>query len=268
MQRVHLEHMGDTIELPPGETVLGRDVGCALRFNDPAVSRRHLRFIRRAHEVFVEDLGSSNGTLVNGTPIKAPVRIVDGDTISLGSRSIIMRSFDSDDEYEASTLLLKDLVFGDSVKLQPMPRATTMQMAAVTLPPPFGNQRCPRCSAQVSELDEACASCNYEWGGFRPTTPTLNRPKPVELRRHERHTIELSLVYNSSELEIEAVSLDLSESGVFVCTQVLDPVGTDCMLTILFDGSPPIRARGVVRRLGEREVQWIRAQMRRAESIG
>jgi hypothetical protein len=301
MQRVHIEHMGDSIELPPGETVLGRDVGCALRFNDPAVSRRHLRFIRRAHEVFVEDLGSSNGTLVNGAPLRAPIRIVDGDTVSLGSREIIVRMFDADDEYEPSTLVLKDLTFGDSVVIQAMPRAMTApmpavtaqmrtgtaQMPAVTLPPPFANQRCPRCSAQVSELDEQCANCEYEWGGFRPTIPTINRARPDELRRHERQAIELPLVYSSSELEIEAVSLDLSESGVFVCSQVLDPVGTLCTLTILVDGGPPIRARGVVRRvveregsgqpiglgvefvqLGEREALWVRAQVRRSELAG
>jgi hypothetical protein len=282
MQRVYVEHRGDSIELPPGETIVGRDVGCALRFNDPVVSRRHLRFIRRAHEIFVEDLGSSNGTLLNGAKIDAPMRLAGGDTITLGGCSLTLRVLDSAAEFEPSTLVLKDLKFGSDVPVQAMPRAPTTPMAAVTLPPPFANQRCPSCGAPVSELDEQCASCRYEWGGFRPANPTVDRPNPLELRRHERQLLELHLVYTSSELEIEAVSLDLSESGVFVCSQVLDPVGTECLLTILVDGGPPIKARGVVRRVVERadkghpiglgveflalgpsEVRWIRAQISR-----
>ena len=63
----------------------------------------------------------------------------------------------------------------------------------------------------------------------------------------------------SSELEIEATSRDLCESGVFVCTQVLEPIGTECQLTILPDGSPPIAVRGVVRRVVEREDAAIRS---------
>ena len=53
----------------------------------------------------------------------------------------------------------------------------------------------------------------------------------------------------SSELEIEATTRDLSHSGVFVRTQILDPVGTTCRLTILIDGGPPLEVRGVVRRV-------------------
>src|SRR5574341_2288107 len=100
--------MGDCVELPLGETIVGRDVTCALRFNDPAVSRRHLRFIRRATEVFVEDLGSSNGTLLNGRTVGAPLRIVDGDTIECGSRLLTVRIAEGYDE-QPSTLVLKRL---------------------------------------------------------------------------------------------------------------------------------------------------------------
>jgi hypothetical protein len=80
------------------------------------------------------------------------------------------------------------------------------------------------------------------------------RPNPLNRRRHDRQVIELHLVYTSSELEIEAMSRDLSESGVFVCTQVLDPIGTECQLTILVDGGPPIDVQGVVRRVVERAI--------------
>lgn len=61
--------------------------------------------------------------------------------------------------------------------------------------------------------------------------------------------MELRLVYVSDELEIEATTLDLSHSGVFVCTQILDPVATRCRLTLLIDGGPPLQLDGVVRRV-------------------
>ncbi|HTL33606.1 MAG TPA: FHA domain-containing protein [Kofleriaceae bacterium] len=250
MQRVHLEYLGDSVELPIGETVIGRDLSCALRFNDPAVSRKHLRFIRRQDEVFLEDLGSSNGTLLNGRSVAAALRITDGDEVRVGSRLLTIRIIEGEDEPAASTLVLKNFNAPEELKKL---RAATSQVA-VTVPPPMSaNQRCPRCAAPVNLEDDECATCKFRWADFRPMTPTDVRPNPLNRRRHDRKPIELSLVYSSSELEIEATSRDLSESGVFVCSQVLDPIGTECQLTILVDGGPPISVRGVVRRVVERE---------------
>ena len=250
MQRVHLEYLGDSVELPIGETVIGRDLSCALRFNDPAVSRRHLRFIRRQNEVFLEDLGSANGTLLNGRSVAAALRITDGDEIRVGSRLLTIRITEGEDKPAESTLVLKN--FNAPEELRKL-RATTSQVA-VTVPPPLTtNQRCPRCAAPVNVEDDECTQCKFRWADFRPQTPTDVRPNPLNRRRHDRQPIELSLVYSSSELEIEATSRDLSESGVFVCSQVLDPIGTECQLTILVDGGPPINVRGVVRRVVERE---------------
>jgi hypothetical protein len=76
--------------------------------------------------------------------------------------------------------------------------------------------------------------------------------RPEDRRRHDRKPVELRLVYSSSELEIEATTRDLSVSGVFVCSAVLDPVGTACELTLLVDGGPPLHLRGVVRRVVDR----------------
>ena len=281
MQRVHIEYMGDSVELPLGETVIGRDVKCALRFNDPAVSRRHLRFIRRAKEVFVEDLGSSNGTLLNGRAVAAPLRIVDGDEVHVGSRVLTVRITEGADDEQPSTLVLKNFNAGAEVKKL---RATT-QLAVATPPPLAANQRCPRCAAPVNETDDQCTNCGFHWGSFRPMSRTDVRPNPLNRRRHDRQPIELHLVYTSSELEIEAMSRDLSESGVFVCSTVLDPVGTACQLTILVDGGPPIDVGGVVRRvverptagepiglgvefvgLGDTQLQWIRATVARMDA--
>jgi transcriptional regulator with GAF, ATPase, and Fis domain len=52
-----------------GELVLGRDADCAIAIADPAASRRHARVTRGGRGVIVEDLGSRNGTFVDGAAV-------------------------------------------------------------------------------------------------------------------------------------------------------------------------------------------------------
>jgi hypothetical protein len=242
----YIEYLGNAVELPIGETIVGRDVGCRLRFNDPAVSRRHLRFVRRQDEVFVEDLASSNGTLLNGRPVGSPLRIHHDDAIQVGSRTLVVKV--ADGEGLSSTTLV---LVAEAVADAPHGRRTE-RLATAVAPPSAKPQRCPQCGVAVSEIDDECNACGFTWGGFRAMSHTDVR-KGVSRRRHDRHAVELQLVYVSPELEIEAASLDLSPSGVFVCSQVLDPVGTKCRLTILIDGGPPLEIGGIVRRVVEHE---------------
>lgn len=242
---VYLEYLGNSVELPFGETVVGRNPGCALRFNDPSVSREHMRFIRRREQVFIEDLGSMNGTLVNGVRVASAIALHDGDIVRIGARvvKISVNHFGAD---EHTTLSLKRLSIEGS---QGGRARVTAPMAAVG-----ADQRCPACGAPVSSEDDKCAKCGYEWGTFRSSSAThKGNPNPLVRRQHERHVIEVRLIYTSSELEIETTTRDLSESGVFVCSQVLDAPGTPCELTLLIDGAPPLNVNGIVRRVVDHE---------------
>jgi class 3 adenylate cyclase len=67
------------------ETSVGRDVGVDLILPDPEISRRHAVFRRSGEILEVEDLGSLNGTWVNGARISAPVRLAPDDTVKLGA---------------------------------------------------------------------------------------------------------------------------------------------------------------------------------------
>jgi pSer/pThr/pTyr-binding forkhead associated (FHA) protein len=68
-----------------GELVLGREDATAdLVIPDPGVSRRHARVLPQNGGVIVEDLGSSNGTYVNGERISGPVELGTGDEVQLG----------------------------------------------------------------------------------------------------------------------------------------------------------------------------------------
>jgi hypothetical protein len=69
-----------------GELILGREHGSAdLVIDDPGVSRRHARVLANGGGVIVEDLGSSNGTYVNGERIAEPVKLGAGDEVQVGA---------------------------------------------------------------------------------------------------------------------------------------------------------------------------------------
>src|SRR6185503_7822620 len=63
--------------------LIGRTSDCDVVLYDPGVSRKHARIFSDPGGYFVEDMGSSNGTKVNGAIIKKK-QLSDGDAISLG----------------------------------------------------------------------------------------------------------------------------------------------------------------------------------------
>jgi FHA domain len=72
-----------------GELILGRERGTAdVLIEEPGVSRRHARVLPGNGALIVEDLGSSNGTFVNGKRILGPVEVGAGDEVQLGDTVI------------------------------------------------------------------------------------------------------------------------------------------------------------------------------------
>jgi DNA-binding response OmpR family regulator len=69
--------------------VLGRAEDCDLVVDGRLVSRRHARIARTTHAYTVEDLGSRNGTFLNGTRVEAPAILRDGDRVDLGGGCVL-----------------------------------------------------------------------------------------------------------------------------------------------------------------------------------
>lgn len=67
------------------EMVIGRDPSCDQVLDYPMISGRHARIFRKKGNLLVQDLGSANGTFVNGLKIRGVTAIKPGDTIGLGS---------------------------------------------------------------------------------------------------------------------------------------------------------------------------------------
>ena len=79
------------IALVEGENILGRELDPAGR-DATTMSRRHARILVEGATVYLEDLGSKNGTFLRGRRLEATARLVDGDTFELGSVSLVFRS--------------------------------------------------------------------------------------------------------------------------------------------------------------------------------
>jgi hypothetical protein len=78
---------GRRITVGSQSLVLGRLPECAVVLDDPNVSRRHAEIRRRGSDVYVVDLGSTNGTRVNGLRVKEQL-LNDGDEIEVGTSTV------------------------------------------------------------------------------------------------------------------------------------------------------------------------------------
>jgi hypothetical protein len=79
-----------TYELTTPVTMLGRGTDCELRLVDPGVSRHHAELRVEDDQVVLVDLGSTNGTFVNGEPIRR-VALTDGTRVTLGRTTLVFR---------------------------------------------------------------------------------------------------------------------------------------------------------------------------------
>ena len=77
------ETKGQTYDLAD-ELTVGRAGGCQITLDDTFVSQLHARVFRRDGQLFVEDLGSTNGTFLNRKKVTAPVAVRKGDRLQIG----------------------------------------------------------------------------------------------------------------------------------------------------------------------------------------
>jgi predicted component of type VI protein secretion system len=144
------------------ETVIGRGTDCAIRLQDESVSRRHLRVLTIMGETFIEDLGSTNGTFINGERV-TKTQLNDGDIVQLGRVHLRYHAdrpasslMDTQQDF-SETQIIDPAALGalaPQAKSQPfdgtrtgiMPAAPQQQPAADTPPP------APEAPIQAAEL--------------------------------------------------------------------------------------------------------------------
>jgi serine phosphatase RsbU (regulator of sigma subunit) len=79
-----LDGEATAFDLNQDETIIGRHPECTVQIQSNMVSRKHARVMKRANEFLVEDMGSGNGTFVNGKKIEGATPLNHDDRIKLG----------------------------------------------------------------------------------------------------------------------------------------------------------------------------------------
>jgi hypothetical protein len=80
------------LEVHPNRAVVGRSSQADVRLTDPEVSRLHALLWREAGGIWAADLGSANGTTLNGRPLHEVSEVTDGDLLAFAGSSFVFRS--------------------------------------------------------------------------------------------------------------------------------------------------------------------------------
>jgi predicted component of type VI protein secretion system len=81
---------GKAYPLEGAELTVGRDPSNPVSINDGEISRRHAKLTWKGASYVLEDLGSTNGTFVNGTRLSAPLALKPGDAVSFGENIVLI----------------------------------------------------------------------------------------------------------------------------------------------------------------------------------
>ncbi len=130
-------------ELNKDIITVGRDITNDIVINDPEVSRHHMRFTRGAGGYTLEDLGSTNGTFINGQRLTGAKPLSNGDMIGLGETVTL--------GYEMSNPARQDAPASPYARQAPQPAAAAPASPYVVppenpqpAPPPYSYSQQPQ----------------------------------------------------------------------------------------------------------------------------
>ena len=96
-----------TEHLLEGEQIVGRSEKCEITIDSPRVSRQHATFTTTDDSVTIEDLGSANGTFVNGAQITAPTVLRHADRVCFEKNCFKFHGIiETDDDDDADVTMI------------------------------------------------------------------------------------------------------------------------------------------------------------------
>jgi hypothetical protein len=110
---------GKRFSLEKDSVVLGRRPDLDIVLSSMAVSRQHARIWQRDGSFFIEDLGTSNGTKLNGRTLSQPAPLAEGDSIQIGGYTLEFRREDLDDTDSFGLVPPEELVIRARVPINP-----------------------------------------------------------------------------------------------------------------------------------------------------
>lgn len=176
------EQSGRTVELRDDPIVIGRHPGCDIRVPDETVSRRHARIVVDDDGYAIEDLGSRNGTYLNGERVTSPVRLAHLDIFNIFNTEV-----EFCDETAAGTV---DRAVTQTIELNGRPRSSrneagTQASDSKLMGPKLTGPKATGLFETIGEIDLTA-----------PEAPTARRDTDVKLQavleitRYLRSTLE------------------------------------------------------------------------------
>lgn len=154
-----------TVDVPVGfDQVIGREASAGITVADTAVSRRHARVRHDESGVWVEDIGSTNGTFVNGERLIASRRLADRDVVTFGD---CMARF-----HDLETPTGEVPVVGDTTAV-----VDNVAVVHTVAPPVDSAARCRGCGAPAAADRWFCGQCGEQ---LRPTPAPVWVGDPVD----------------------------------------------------------------------------------------
>jgi len=243
--RFVLVYQDQRVPLPDGDTVVGRSMSCQIRFNAPTVSRQHLLLQVLGDHVFAENLSTSTGTLLNGHRMVERVRILPGDSLVLGPRSLRLERADDHDRATLTPTPLPALGLLPEADDDEITMAEDLPAVSPAAVASFAYHTCPACRTSVPFDRATCPSCGHVWASDQPSA-RMGQVTSRNFADDVPMPSEVMAVYASEVMTIDVTLRDVRPDGAFIPTELLDAPGTECELTLLPEGRAPLPIRGSV----------------------
>jgi len=226
---------GDTYEVKEGTTLVGRGPDNDLQIIEQSISRKHARILFSGERIFIEDLGSQNGTQLNGHPVGSyyQVEVKEGDFISLGTVLMSLGKPYAEDgmvtqysislkerpEEPAKHLLHKDRRITDREKLETIYEVSTLLMQSLDIDE-IGEKILDSVFSCIKSIDSAALLlADQDTGELRQVT-ARSREYGKEFDMPYSRTISNRVVLEGKAIMMSDTSLaeetDLSESMILM----------------------------------------------------
>jgi adenylate cyclase len=226
---------GDTYEVKDGTTLVGRGPDNDLQIIEQSISRKHARLLVSGDCLFIEDLGSQNGTLLNGHPISSyyQVEVREGDFISMGGVLMSLGKPYAEDgmvtqysislkerpEEPAKHLLHKDRRITDREKLETIYEVSTLLMQSLDIDE-IGEKILDSVFSCIKSIDSAALLLvDQDTGELRQVT-ARSREYGKEFEMTYSRTVSNRVILEGKAITMSDTNLadetDLSESMILM----------------------------------------------------
>lgn len=208
---------GTRFQLKEGENPIGRSVSSSALLEDASVSRRHAILNHSRAGWIVQDLGSKNGSFVNGKRVKEQVNIGHGDVIRVGIYTLRLITKPVTSEEEMAPLPAdvegKTVMVSADMKEAGEPHAETRTMAGT--PPPEGDGTA-EINAAAGDLEGGLLGEEMAGGEAKTSPVDIDAelpPEPMEILENKRKRILFTMIGGGAVLVVAIAFLIINLTG-------------------------------------------------------